>query len=337
MRISRSPVVLCLLVAVASCRGEPPVPELVLGGVPVTPLRGIAEKIDAIDDTLGFHATTDLLSTSSGYLVVDGGNDRLIYLDRDLRPQAVVGRSGSGPGELEAPFAADRNEDRLAVLELTNARISFFELSGTFLDVVALPTGPGDMALESSGSVLVASAPPTEFLTRIAPGVGSAPFARRPSSSPEGSTGMSKDKVAVARDGTVLVLDNAVGHLHAFGTDGKLLRTASLPQPILETLRSRNDASKAAFARQGIHIVGAGLAKAMKTQPGGQVLVLFTAPPHYGLLIDPDTFDARLLTVPEREGPWEPLLNAVSGVLEGDELTVLHTYGVTRYQLSEVP
>ena len=339
MRSAHPPAV-GLVMLTAACVGEPAVPQLFVAAAAVKPLRVTAEKQETMDDTIGFHATTDILRVPSGYLVVDGGNDRLVLLSPDLQPDRVLGSSGSGPGELETPLTADRTGDQMAVLEMTNTRISFFRLDGTFADVVALPTGVGDLAIEASGSALVAAAPPTEFLTRIERNGSYEPFATRPTDPASGANlggPVRNDKVAVTSKGTVLVLDNTAGYLHAFSTDGRLLRSASLPEHIVDDLHEQNEAMKAAFARQGRRVLGAGLVKSMKTQPNDHVLILLSAPPVFGLMIDPETFEASVLSVPEEPGRWEPLLNAVSGVVEDQEITVLHSFGVTRYHLSEVP
>lgn len=330
-----------LLPALVSCGGSPPVDELPIREPVVTATRVEAQRFETLDDTIGFHATTAFLPHPSGYLVVDGGNDRLVVLDRDLEPEAVFGVSGSGPGELEAPIGADRSGDVIAVLELVNMRISFFDVDGSFQDTWRLPALVGDLAMEPTGSVLLASGLPDVFLTRVEPDGQATGFAPRPvaRSRDADSAGSPHrmDKVAVGHDGTVVVLDNTAGQLYAFDPHGRLLRTALLPSGITEPIRRISREQRAAFARQGQRVVGDGLIKTMQTQRDGRILLLFTAPPYYGLVVEPGTFEARLLGVPDGPGPWDPLLNAVGGVLEGTEMTVLHPYGVARYRLSASP
>ncbi len=303
------------------------------------PVELVAQRVETMQDTLGFHAATDLLPVPGGYLVVDAGNDRLVRLDRSLEPVGVIGRSGSGPGELEAPLVADLTADGVAVVELSNGRVSFFAFGGAFQRVVALPGPWGDLAVGVDGDLFVASAPAHAFLTRIRANGESVPFGRRLRARPElsGAPGGidRRDRVAVTDAGSVAVLDNTEGHLLVYDDGGSLDGAARLPDSVVQRIRSRNESLRTRLARQGRRVVGVHLAKGLKRQPDGRLLVLFTASPHFGLMVDPATLRGRLLSVPERPGPWEPLLNAAAAVVEGDEITVLHTYGVNRYRLGD--
>jgi hypothetical protein len=321
----------------AACRPDslPPL-EVSIQGPRLVPDRLNAQRLATMEDTLGMHLASDLLPHPDGYLVVDSGNDRLLVLSRDLQPQSVIGTSGSGPGELEAPMTGALTAGGVAVVELSNLRISLFDHDGDFQDVIRLPGGFGDLAVEPDGSMLIASGPPDVFLTRMGLDGTARPFAVRPrgSDTPHVNRGVGRaDKVAVTRAGTVLVLDNTAGLLHAFERTGALRGTASLPGRILRKIQERNGALRESLERQGQRVLGIDLVKAMKTQPDGRILVLFTAGTDFGLLLDPETFRARLLGVPDREGPWDPLLRATSALIEGNEITVLHMSGVTRFRL----
>ncbi len=251
----------------------------------------------------------------------------------------MIGRSGSGPGELEVPLVADLTPEGIAVVELSNGRISFFTFEGDFQRVVALPGRWGDLAVGPGGDLFLASGPPETFLTRIRPDGEITPFAARPrvgGGVPKDWRGIGRrDRVAVTDSGEVAVLDNTDGQLLSYRDDGTLLRVFRLPEGVVEEIRSRNEALRAGLARQGRRVVGADIAKSLKLQPDGRLLALFTAPPHFGLLIEPATWKGRLLSVPEDAGPWEPLLNAAAAVVEGEHITVLHSYGVSRYRLAE--
>jgi hypothetical protein len=312
--------------------------EVVLEGA-LRPVELTAQRVETMEDTLGFHAATDLVPVPGGYLVIDAGNDRLVRLDRSLEPVGVIGRSGSGPGELEAPLVGDLTPDGVAVVELSNGRVSFFTFGGVFQRVVALPGRWGDLAVGPKGDLFLASAPAHVFLTRIDANGESMPFARRmharqePSGAPEGID--RRDRVAVTDAGSVAVLDNTEGHVLLYGNDGSLERAVRLPDSVVQRIRSRNESLRSRLARQGRRVVGAHIAKTLKRQPDGRLLVLFTASPHFGILLEPASLRGRLLSVPEQSGPWEPLLNAAAAVVEGDEITVLHTYGVSRYRLGD--
>lgn len=322
-----------------ACRAPLEVPpEIVLEGS-LQPVELTGQRVETMEDTLGFHAATDLLPVPGGYMVVDAGNDRLVRLNRGLEPVGVIGRSGSGPGELEAPFVADLTDDGVAVVELSNGRVSFFTFGGAFERVVALPGPWGDLAVGPDGDLFLASAPPHAFLTRIGASGETVPFGRRLRARQEVSGAPGgidrRDRVAVTDAGFVAVLDNTEGHLLLYDDRGSLERAARLPDSVVQRIRSRNESLRTQLAREGRRVVGMHIAKGLKRQPDGRLLVLFTASPHFGLLVDPATLRGRLLSVPEAPGPWDPLLNAAAAVVEGDEVTVLHAYGVTRYRLGD--
>lgn len=322
-----------------ACRPSEPATAVIALDEPLEPVELVAQRLETMQDTLGFHAATDLLPVPGGYFVIDAGNDRIVELDHDLEPVSVIGRSGSGPGELEAPLVGDVTPDGVAVVELSNGRISFFTFAGDFQRVMSLPGRWGDLAVGPGGDLFLASGPPETFLTRIGSDGRATPFASRPhgrSGAPEGALGVGRrDRVAVTESGHVAVLDNTAGHLLAYREDGTLLLAARLPDPVVESVRSRNEALRASLARQGRRVVGAHIAKGLKRQPDGRLLVLFTAPPYFGLLIEPSTWRGRLLSIPAQAGPWEPLMNAAAAVVEDRHITVLHSYGVTRYALGD--
>lgn len=66
-----------------------------------------------------------------GYLVVDGLSDEVHVFDADGRRQRVLGGSGDGPGELDAPTAAVELADgRVLVTQRANPRMTVFPSAG---------------------------------------------------------------------------------------------------------------------------------------------------------------------------------------------------------------
>ncbi len=76
------------------------------------------------------------------------------------------------------------------------------------------------------------------------------------------------------------------------------------------------------------------LAKGISTTSSGKLLVLFTSEPAFGALVDPDTYQTRLLRVPAPTSPWEPLLTATAMALRGGTLYALSNDRVFAYALS---
>ncbi len=66
-----------------------------------------------------------------GYLVVDGLSDQVHVFDANGRLQQLLGRSGDGPGELDAPTAAVELADgRVLVAQRANPRMTVFPPDG---------------------------------------------------------------------------------------------------------------------------------------------------------------------------------------------------------------
>jgi len=338
MEVDRSMIKLVGAVALAgfswACRGPTTEPEQVsLTAPPLVAVERVGERVETMADTLGLFQPNDLLSHPDGFLVVDTGNDRLVVFDRQLGILATIGSSGAGPGELEVPMFAEATADGFGVYEMSNARVSFFQRDGTFTGTVPLRGMIGDMALGEGGTIFVADAAPGAYLKRIDPDGGRADIGIL---TPEAGAGRvsRQDLVAATSEGGVLVLDNSIGRLVRFDADGALVKSADLPAPILESLRAGRAGVVGGFAKKGVRVLSPTLAKSLATQPDGRVLVLFTAHPYFGLLLDPETLSGRLLSVPEEEGVWQPLLHAYAAVLEGDTITVLHEFGLTRFRLA---
>ena len=71
---------------------------------------------------------------ASALYVCDSGNGHILALDpKELDKRFVVGRPGSGDGELDTPVSVAAHGDYLAVADAGNYRVCIFTLRGTFI------------------------------------------------------------------------------------------------------------------------------------------------------------------------------------------------------------
>lgn len=307
-------------------------PEITLS--PRTLMVGevLADRPELLDDTLGFASAQDIVAVDGGYYVVDTGNDRLVLLDRHLKARGVLGRTGSGPGELEIPVWARPTADGIAVAETSNGRISEFDAGGAFLRSTTLPVPVAAFDAWIEGGFLVATAGPTPLAMITADGVAH-PFGPARSEDPASSLA-SRNGVAVAPGGRVLVVDDEAGVIRAFEPDGTPAGAVALPAILVEPIRAGHQDVSAVFEAQGRRVLSQPLVKATATQPDGQVLLLMATDRFAGLLVDPATLGGSLLEVPDPEGVWTRVLSATAGVVEEGTITVVHPGGVTTFVLS---
>lgn len=319
----------------AACPGaRMDVPTIELVEPPLVATTLLADRPETLEDTLGLSSPNDLLAVPGGYIVVDTGNDRLIGFDRDLRPVRTFGRSGSGPGELEIPILARASGRDIGVVELSNGRISFFDPDGRFLRTLTLPVPAAQTDFGPEGFAYVASAGGAAYLTRIGPDGTARPFGARPDPEGDASPIAGGNGVAVVA-GRVLVLDDAAAELHAFDLDGNSLGRARLPEELVGPVRRRNEAFAADLQNRGIRVVKHPISKGTTAQPDGRVLILVAEEASFGLLVDARTLTGRLLTVPRKDGVWQRLLGARAAVIEGETITALHGFGLSRFRLVE--
>jgi len=338
MEVDRSAIKLVGAVALAgfagACTGPTPEPEQVsITAPPLMAVERVGERVETMADTLGLFRPNDLMRHPEGFLVVDTGNDRLVLFDRQFGVLATIGSGGSGPGELEVPTLAEATADRFGVIEMSNARVSFFQNDGVFTGTVPLRGIYGDLAVSEDGTIFVAGSDPDSYVTRIDADGGRVAIGIPPREAGAGRAGRD-DLVAATSGGGVLVLDNSAGRLVSFDADGEQVRSADLPDPILKTLRALSADAVGVFTKKGLGVLSSPLAKKLEPQPDGRVLVLFAAEPYFGLLLDPETMSGRLLSVSEDAGVWQPLFRAYAAVLEGDTITVLHQFGLSRFRLA---
>ena len=68
-------------------------------------VSGLVARLPEDDDRVVIGSVLDVVKSHAGYVVADGRNHRLVFLDLGLTPAATAGRQGEGPGEFQAPYS----------------------------------------------------------------------------------------------------------------------------------------------------------------------------------------------------------------------------------------
>lgn len=116
------------------------------GAVPDAAVRTVIEELrvqpDA-DDTSSFSEVYEFDVARDGRLYVfDYPGNRFFLYGADGAMRKVVGRKGGGPGEFESDNGmVVLKDDRLAILDAQNARLSFFSADGEFQNSWVVPAG----------------------------------------------------------------------------------------------------------------------------------------------------------------------------------------------------
>lgn len=283
----------------------------------------------------GLFRPSDIDVVGDRLVIVDTGNDRLVVFDTLLRARKTIGRSGAGPGELQVPLQAEIVPDGYVVGDLTNRRLSYFDVEGAYLRSVRIESGPLSLAVASDGRAYLPTTSRDHYLKTLDEDGRAEPFGRRPPPlelPASERVGLTSHIVAVTED-AVHVFDNNVGVLVKYSLDGRFQLARRLPATVLDRLVDRRDGTREAFAKQGVRILSMPLAKGLSTTPAGRLLLLFTSKPEFGALVDPETYRTRLLRVPSATAPWEPLLAATAMTLHGETLYALSGDRVYAYAL----
>jgi DNA-binding beta-propeller fold protein YncE len=289
-----------------------------------------AERSETLTGGSDLTYPSDLAVDSHGVWVTDTGNDRVVVLDHALTDSRAMGRSGSGPGELEAPMAIVATDLGTFVSELGNSRISRFDASGQYLGSRRFPNRFAHFAVTHEGTMLLPGSHEGAPLLEWRDGDWSDFGDGLPGAPAEGSSSP-EYQVVVASDSSVWVLDDDGGGLWRFDADGSLLASGELPPEVLDPLVAYRDETVAAFGGPSV-VVGSPLTKGMSSAGAGRVFILHTLQDPLGVLVSPDATGEGFVfqDVRIREGV------VVSGIIRGlpavriwrDDLYLLSPYGL---------
>lgn len=331
--------VILVALALHACSGAPDAgePEVIEEAAPLVASRILARgPQDEPGSSVDLFRTTDVAFVGDSLAIIDNGNDRVVLLDSAFHLVWSKGREGAGPGEFRAPFAVRPTPQGLMVIDIGNGRFTEFDRSGALLRTLKAPHYVSSFGIRSDGAVVMPSRLPTHFAYVLTED-GAEPFAKRDSagSQPDlfGNLG-TPPYVAVTAGDTVHIFDEVTFTLHKYDRDGVERMWRRLPPGVLDTVRQRTSRLVESLAQQGRRVVGSTQARELQVSADGRLLLLVSAGLTVGFVIDPHTYLARRITIPENTTEWAPLRRAGSGVLSGDRITVLSADSLFVYRLT---
>ncbi len=324
------------MVVMGACKGDTPESigtALTMVSPPVTVGPHILEStISPENDGFGFARGTDIRIVRGRLAVLENRSSRIVLFNEAFRATSTIGREGAGPGELRGVLHMDASDDRIAVSEINNRRISVFKADGSFERSFPVPSGNNDFAVAPSGIFYVVSGDLSQYLVAVDETSGATPFGERPIElyPPEDFVGryrgLGQERVAVTSDGRVHVVDYHLGAFVQFAPSGERLGIARLPSEIRQLLRERAALVASDFGGTGEGWV---YTKGDLTVTDDDLLLL-TLPMRdrvFALLVNPATNEAReIRSDPSVGQPYRPPVAILRGdrmyLLQGDEVTV---------------
>jgi hypothetical protein len=281
----------------------------------------------------------DVLVVGDRVVVSDNGNDRVVLMDKDLKVQSVVGRSGGGPGEFEGPSGLRQYGDGFAVFDFGNTRFTVLGPDGAYRSVVRSPMAALNFAVTSGGRFYTPHRHRLWYLLRL-DGESVKEFAARPDTgavadSLEYFLGGQDPFVAVTAGDTVHVLDGSAAVLHKYDPEGNLVQSRSLPVTLADTLLRRSSEVREQF-EQGDKLISVPFVKGFTVTGSGSLLLLVAGSEKtVALVIDPHTYRAQRVVVPDGSPEWRPLLTTPAAYLYEPVLYVLQDVEVLAFRLAE--
>jgi hypothetical protein len=325
------------------CSPAPRVEEMIARGEDQTigaPLRQL--ETGSLADSLGLSYVGGVADDPEGFLLTDILNDRVLRIDTSFRKVSEFGRTGEGPGELDAPIRIVRVGDAIVVGEMTNSRFSRFDADGRFMSSVPSDHAGGSFAVRAD-SRIIAAAPGDRHYGRLIEFRGAErTYLERPEdfvrSAADEPIGSFDSQILVGPRDTMHVFDDERGVLLKYDPDGRLLLARSLPADVLEAGRDGRRRLAADFARQGRRVVGAPFLKSMRFADDGSVLLLLVSKTDLvGLRVDPTDYTYRRLSGRLRQSGMTYVRAASDVAVRGDRLYAFSQYGLSMHPIRHRP
>lgn len=258
------------------------------------------------DESASFGSVIAILGTDSGYVVADGWNQELAFLDPTLRPLRKVGRRGEGPGEYQFPRRLVRQGETVAVLDEGLVRVSELTSTGDFVRSHQASGLVHDLAMHPDLGVLVTgNAFPDHYLVRVTDGALSG-FALVPEAfQPDGATSLQlpSNLVTVTPDGLVHVLDGRQLALVSYDQTGEQTGLVLLPREV--RTRQLDEAARITEAFGGPQtVLAVQSVTELRTLADGRLFVRVTDEANLGFVLDLHTFEATPVAMPSGEEEW---------------------------------
>ena len=304
------------------------------------PVRALLSEAFAERESTDFlFRPNDIVLAGDTAVVLDTGNDRLLFLDTSLHVIQTVGRTGAGPGEFAAPNVARVARDEIFVSEINNGRFTVLDRGGNFRRTFGQAILALSFAVGSDGTVYRPARSTTDHIWRINDESEALFAPRRDTATGDEATAILRAKrepwVALTPGDTIHVFDDTNGTISKYDSRGRYLGRRALPKALLDSLNDKRRSFAKALQGFGVNEFGVPLIKSFAVTAEGEILIVLATGTTVAAVVDPQTYRIRRITVPSPDGPWTLLRNARSMALRGDRLWVLSgdqllLYGVDR-------
>ena len=304
-----------------------PIPE----GPTIRIVRELAVAYHEDAEDFLFHPT-DLVLAGDTLIVVDNGNDRLVFLDTALNVLGSVGREGEGPGEFASPVSVRVTPQEIIVAEINNGRFTVLDRTGRFVRTFGEIVPGTAFAIDSKGAVYQAARSLTHHALKVTGESESLFAARRDTATGEEALAIMKTTreswLAITAGDTLHVFNDTDGTLSKYTPEGVRLTTRELPIAYRDSLVQQRLKLVRALSRYGVTEFSGTLIGDFATTEDNRILLKGSSGNTMGLLIDPVTYRARRLVVDQMTGDWVPLRDATGVAIGGNRL-----YAVSMDQL----
>jgi len=286
-------------------------------------IRSLITQLDINDERAMFGSVAAAVeNVDGGYVVADGLNQRLVFMDRNLNPVRTVGRHGEGPGEYQFPRVMVRDEDEIVVLDEGHARVTHLTARGEFVRMQQLGGFIRDMAIHPELGLLVAGMEFSgHYLSRVIESEQT-PFAAKPVEfrTDPAVFQVPNDLVEVTPDGKVHVFDGRHLALVSYDSAGHLLGVAYLPQEMRLQLLEQDAETTEALGGPMV-VLGSELGTVLHALGDHRLFLRITYLDAMGFILDPDSLRATPVRVPD-DPEWRWLRRTAISLFDGKRLVV---------------
>ena len=245
----------------------------------------------------------------SGYVVADGLNQEIVFLDHELRVVGRVGRRGEGPGdEYQFPSALSTTDTSVIVLDRGLSRITELTFEGELLETVQLAAfASDDVAWHPALGILVTGSQfHDHYIARVTP-QGVVPFGPIPGAfdpGPDPPLFRPQNLAAVTPDGAIHVVDGEYLAVVTFDEAGSGPSVALLPKAFRNPALTRRARTMEEGADRGV--LSLQVVTQLTPLPQSRIAARVGGKDFHVLVLDPRAGRA----VPVLKRPSDPLLNA---------------------------
>ena len=286
-------------------------------------IRGLIAQLDIDDERAMFGSVMAVVENADGgYVVADGLNQRLVFMDRELNPVRMVGRHGEGPGEYQMPGVLVRDGDEIAVVDQTHGRVTLLTSRGDFVRMHQLGGFLNDLAVHPElGFLVVGMEFSDHYLGRVSES-GQTALAEIPVRFRDEPAvfQLPVHLVATTPDGRIHVMDGKHLALASYDGVGNLVGLAYLPEPMRTSLLER-EAEQIEALGGASRVLGSQLARSLQVLEDGRLFVRITYLDTVGFVLDLNTLRAIPVTKPAGN-QWEWVRRTGASFFDGSRLVM---------------